>query len=83
MLDPQTILGLVQGVGGAAKVLCDSIDRSQGFEHEEALALQNLRQGVETIKSDTIVYKVLITAMKNDTKPNGQSTFAIFINKCV
>jgi len=83
MLDPQIILGHVQGVGVAAKTVCRAIDRAQGFEQEEPHGLANLRQGVGSIKSDMIVYKVLITSMKNDTKPNGPSTFTTFITKCV
>jgi len=82
MPDPQTALCRVQGVGEAAKTVCHAIDRAQGFGHEEQRCLANLRQGVGSIKSDMIVYKVLITSMKNDTKPNGLSTFTTFINRC-
>lgn len=83
MLDPQTILNHVQSVAVAARTVCHAIDRAHGFEHEEQQGLANLRQGVGSIKSDMMVYKVLITSMKNDTKPTGPSTFTLLINKYV
>ncbi len=81
MLDPGTILNLVQCVGSAAKRA--AIYEAQVLDHEVKYALQDLRQGIESLKSDTTVYKVLITAMQNDSNPNGPSTFAIFISKYV
>ena len=78
MLDPGTILSLVQSVGLAAKRACDAIDKVQGLDHGVKCALQDLRKGIESLKSDTMVYKVLITAMQNDVNPYGPSTFAIF-----
>jgi hypothetical protein len=83
MLGPQMILGLLQGVSGAAKTVCDAVDRAYQLEREEQKAVQDLRQGVESLKSDTMVYKVLITAMLNDGRPNAPSPFAIFMSKCV
>ena len=83
MLDPKTILDIVLGVSGAAKTVCDAIDKAQESERDAQHTLKELRQGVESLKSDTMVYKVLITAMQNDTKPDGQSTFVVFINKYV
>ena len=83
MLDPGTILNLVQGVGAAAKIACDAIDKVKGLDPEMKTALQDLRQGIDGIKSDTMVYKVLITAMQNDTNPNGASVFTSFIQKYV
>ena len=83
MLDPGTILSLVQCVGSAAKRARDAIDKVQGLDNGMKCALQDLRQGIESLKSDTMVYKVLITAMQNDTNPNGPSVFATFIQKYV
>ena len=83
MLDPGTILSLVQYVGLAAKRARDAIDKVQGVDHGVKCALQDLRQGIESLKSDTMVYKVLITTMQNDTNPNGPSVFATFIQKYV
>ena len=83
MLDPETILDLVQGVGAAAKMACDAIDKVKGLDLEVKNALQDLRRGIDGFKSDTMVYKVLITAMQNDTNPNGRSVFDTFIQKSV
>ena len=83
MLDPGTILALVQGVGTAAKMACDAIDKVKALDHEVKNALQDLRQGIDGLKSNTMVYKVLITAMENDIKPNGRSVFETFIQKSV
>ena len=83
MLDPQTIFDLVLCVGGAAKTVCNAIDKVQESEREAQHTLRDLRQAIESLKSDSVVYKVLIIAMQNDTKPNGQSTFVAFINKYV
>ena len=83
MLDPGTILSLVQCVGSAAKMACDTIDDARGLDQEVKYALQDLRQRIQSLKSDTMMYRVLITAMQNDISPYGPSTFAIFIVKYV
>ena len=83
MLDPETILDLVQGVGAAAKMACDAIDKVKGLDLEVKNALQDLRQGIDSLRSDTMVYKVLITAMQNDTNPDERSGFETFIQKSV
>ena len=80
---PETTLGLVKSVDSAAKKACDAIDEAQGLHHEVKYALQDLRQGIQSLKSDTMMYKLLITAMKNDINPYGPSTFGIFISKYV
>ena len=73
----------MQYVGSSAKRARDAIDKVQGLDHEVTSALQDLCQGIESLKSDTMVYKVLITAVQNDTNPNGPSVFATFIQKYV
>ena len=83
MLDPERILALVQGVGAAAKMACDAIDKVKAVDQEVKYALQDFRQGIDDLKSDTMVYKVLITAMQNDTNSNGRSVFETFIQKFV
>ena len=83
MLDPGPILALVQGVGAAAKTACDPIDKVKALDQDVKNALQDLRQGINGLKSDTMVYKVLITAMQGDTNPNGPSVFDTFIQKSV
>ena len=82
MLDPETpetILSLVKCVDSAAKRACDAIDE-QGPHHE---VLQDLRQGIQSLKSDTKMYKVLITTMKNDPNHYRSSAFEIFISTYV
>ena len=79
---PETILSLVQCVDSAAKRACDAIDE-QDPHHEVEYALQDLRQGIQSLRSDTMMYKVFITTMKNDANPYGPSTFAIFISTYV
>ena len=83
MLDPGTILVLVQGVGAAAKMACDAIDNVKSLDLVLKNALQDLRQGIDALKSDMMVYKVLITTMQSDTNPNGPSVFETFIQESV
>ena len=83
MLDPGMILALVQGVAAAAKMACDAIDKVKAPDHEVKNAMDDLRRGIDGLKSDTMVYKVLIAAMENDTNPNGRSVFETFIQKSV
>jgi hypothetical protein len=81
MLDPGTILAIVQIVGAAAAAVCDAIDKALELEHDERHALKDLRRGVESLRSDTTVYKVLLNAMQNDADPNGHSPFTRFIQR--
>ena len=80
---PETILSLVTCVDSAAEKACDAIDEAQGLHHEAKYPLQDLRQAIQHLKSDTIMYKVLLTSMKNDINPDGPSTFATFISMYV
>ena len=79
---PETILSLVESVDSAAKRACNAIDEQDPHE-EVKYALQDLRQAIQSFKSDTVTYKVLIATMKNDINPYGPSTFAIFISTYV
>ena len=76
---PETLLSLVKSVDSAARRACDAIDE-QGPHHE---VLQDLRQAIQSLKSDMMRYKVFITTMKDDTNPYGPSAFAIFISTYV
>ena len=75
MADPSAILFILYYVGVAAKAVCEAVDKGfdKGFdevfqhEDEEQHALKDLRKGVDSLKSDTLVYKVLLNAMENDT----------------
>jgi hypothetical protein len=81
MLDSGTILSILQLVGTAAMGVCQAIDKALELEHEERQALKDLRTGVEGLKSDTMVYKVLLNAMGNDTDLNGRSPYTRFIER--
>jgi hypothetical protein len=81
MPDPATILGILQFVGAAALGVCQAIDKALEVEREERQALKNLRKGVECLKSDTNVYKVLLNAMESDTDLNGRSPYTRFIQR--
>src|SRR5258706_9523492 len=83
MADPATILAILQFVGVAAMAVCEAIDKAIELEHEERYALKELRKGVESLKSDTLVYKVLLNAMENDTDLNGRSPYTRFIQRYV
>jgi hypothetical protein len=81
MSDPATILGILQFVGAAAMRVCQVIDKALEVEREERQALKNLRRRVKRLKSDTIVYKLLLNSMENDTDLNGRSPYTRFIQR--
>jgi len=49
--------------------VCNEINKTLGLEpeHEERHALKDLRKGVENLKSDIIVYEVLLGSTEKDT----------------
>jgi len=56
---------ILQSVDTAATLVCNEIDNAleperEGPEHEVRQALKVLRKGVENLKSDVIVYDVLL-----------------------
>jgi len=83
MADPSTILAILQLVGTAAMAVCQAADKAIELEHEEKQALKELRKGVEGLKSDTLVYKVLLNAMNSDTDLDKRSPYARFIQRYV
>ena len=74
------ILRILQVVRAAAMAVCSAIDKTPELEHE---ALKELRKGVESLKSDTRVYKVLLNAMEDDMNVNGRSAYTRFIQRYV
>jgi hypothetical protein len=56
------ILAILQSVDATATLVCNEIDKALEPEHEERQGLKDLRKGVENLKSDILVYEVL---MKN------------------
>jgi len=67
MADPATILDILRFVGGAAFAVRQAIDKAIELEYEERQALKELREGIESLRSDIMVYEVLLSAMENDT----------------
>jgi len=83
MADPSTILAILQFVGTAAVGVCQAVDKAIELEQDEKQALKELRKGVESLKSDTLVYKVLLNAMETDTGLDKRSPYARFIQRYV
>jgi len=83
MADPSTILAILQFVDTAAMAVCQTVDKTIELKQEERQALKALRGGVEGIKSDTLVYKVLLNAMESDTGLDKRSPYARFIQRYV
>ena len=77
------ILALLRLVGTAATVVCDEVDKALDLDHEVRQALKDLRKRVESLKSVTMVYKVLLSAMEKDTDLNGRSPYTRFIQRYV
>jgi hypothetical protein len=53
------ILAILRSVDAAATLVCNEINKALKSEHE-VQALNDLRKGVENLKSDIIVYEVLM-----------------------
>jgi ApbE superfamily uncharacterized protein (UPF0280 family) len=54
------ILAVLQSVDAAATLVCNLIDKILEPEHEVRQALKDLRKEVENLKSDVLVYEVLM-----------------------
>ena len=63
--------------------VCEAVDKAIELKHEERHALKDLCKGVESLKSDTLVYKVLLDTMENDTDLSGCSPYTRFIQRYV
>jgi len=79
MADPATILAILHFVGAAAILVCEVVDKAIDLKYE-LQALKELRREVEGLRSDTMVYKVLLNAMENDT---DLSPYTHFIQRYV
>ena len=63
--------------------MCQATDKAIGLEPEERYALKELRKGADSLKSDTLVYKVLLNSMENDTDLGNRSSYTCFIQRYV
>ena len=59
--------------------MCDKIDQAIGLEHEERHVLKELRKAVDSLRSDSMVYRLLLNTMKNDTYLSDGSPYVRFI----
>jgi hypothetical protein len=81
LLDPLPIIDVVKLVLMAARCVCDMIDQTLEQERAEKQALKELRDSIEAVKYDTMVYMELTNAMQNDHGTSGSSFFATFIQR--
>jgi len=81
--DPGVLLAILRSVGTAASAVCEAFDKAIELEHEERQALKELRIGVESLKSDTLVYRVLLKTMESDVDLDGRSLYARFVQRYV
>ena len=51
-------------------MVCNEIDKALEPEHEERQALKVLRRGLENLKSDMMLYEVLLSPMKMVNPPS-------------
>lgn len=65
---PAAILNTLQYISAAVTLVCNEVEKALELEldHEERQALKELHKRVESLKSDTMAYKVLLNAMKKD-----------------
>jgi len=64
-VDLTAIFAILQSVDAIATLVCNEIDNAiepehEVAEHEVRQALKDLRKGVENLRSDIIVYNVLL-----------------------
>ena len=65
--DLRAILAILRSVDTAATLVCNEIDNALEPEHEERRALKDLRKGLDNLKSDIMLYEVLLSPMAMDT----------------
>jgi len=59
-VDPDDTLAILRAVDAAATLVCNEVDNALEPEHVDQQTLQDLRKGVENLKSDIVLYKVLL-----------------------
>jgi len=83
MPSPPTLLATMQLVSVGATLVCNVINEALQLEleleHETLRALKELRKEVESLKSNTMVYKPLLSAMEKDIDLHESSFYTRFI----
>lgn len=85
IMGPAAILAILQSVDAAATLVCNEIDKALELEleHEARRVLKELRKGVESLGLNTMVYKILLSAMEKDADLDDSSTYTRFIQQYV
>lgn len=58
--DPEDILAILRAVDAAATLVCNEVNNAFEPDHVDGQALNVLRKAVEDLKSDIMLYKVLL-----------------------
>ena len=61
--DPTAILTILRSVDTAATLVCNEIDNALEPEHEERQAPKDLRKWLGNLKSDIMLYEILLSPM--------------------
>ena len=75
----EMVRNILQFVGAASLAVCKAIDMAAELEHEERQALKELRKGVESLKSDTVVFIILKTNIWPGRLNLEDATYEIFV----
>ena len=74
---PAAIIAILRSVDAAVTLFCNEIDKALEPEHEERQALKDLRKGLENLKSDIMLYEVLLSPMEIDTPPSLKQQYVM------
>ena len=77
------VLAILQHVDAAAMAVCLAVDKAIEFEHKDQHALKELREALDSLKSETSVYKVHLNAIKDDTNRSNRSPGTRLIQRYV
>ena len=60
MADPEDILAILRAVDAAATLVYNEVDNTLEPDHVDGQALRDLRNAVKNLKSDIMLYKLLL-----------------------
>ena len=64
-VDPDDILAILRAVDAAATLVCNEVDNALEPEHVDQQTQKDLRKGIENLKFDIMLYKVLLEKDSN------------------